>query len=395
MIKKISTIVFSVALLLSLSSPLAAQPESIDYSFICHGYMKPISAEDIDPENIKAEFFVATSNGFRKSMVKNLKKTSINEVFPNVYWYGRSFETETVAYLYERVIHQIDLDALSFLIKLMRNENHQTSTDAMSAIAFIHFQISAPDDVKRGIELINSALKGNDSYPASIFWGRALAMGGPYTGKEINTAIIYLEAAGSIPAKRDYERKEFDKLNDMGVHTQTIMYLLENIPNIPLRQDYENHIVVATEVMKLQQDYKTNFINSAYYVNAEKKLAAEFLSIFESTRIKNLHLLEPNKRTSVLTIDILLSRQDSLVQKIALLNKDDQNYQALILQLFNHNTALHQTLNDQQYMLLNAFFGSFKEPFPKNVVPIMMLRQTQLALARSCSLKQSWNKLLK
>lgn len=383
------------ALLASLLYALALLPaaQAVNMNAVCQQYVEPVAAKDIDPENLRAEFSAASASSLRQRLAEQLKKTAINDVFPDAYWYRRSFETRTVANLYERVIFHLDTDALSFLIKLMQNKHHQFSTDAKAAVAFIHFQLNTPEDIKRGIELIKSAVKGNDSYPAGVFWGRALVLGGAYTERQLGAGMNYLSAAAAIPADRANEQKPFDKLNDQRPHTETILHLFEHVPEMPARQSYESIVPQVMEVMKIQQAYKTEYANAASYINTKKILSDELQSIIKSAPVKDLQLPEPDPRITELPLDRLITRQEALAQKITALGKPEQ-FQSMIQQVVLHNTALQQVLYEQQNMLMGAMMSS-KEDFPKNIAPLKVLMNTQAALARSCSLEQSWNKLLK
>ena len=157
---------------------------------------------------------------------KRLQAPSINPAFPQAHFYARTFETGAVAYLYERAVFQADAGALAMLLRMHENSQPGIRADALAAVAFAHFQWNTPTSKARGLALIEEALKGQGSYPAALFRGRAHIWGGDYVAKNLAAAMAFLAQAGRIPDERQSAGRRLDATNMQDLHAATLRHLL-------------------------------------------------------------------------------------------------------------------------------------------------------------------------
>ena len=180
-----------------------------DASIVCRPYVNFYADEAIDFEIINKEFGFDSHINSKNKLIPILSKT-VNDVFPNVYKFIRSFETDQVAYLYERVIYQSDLKALEIIVKLIKSTDKQLQNDSAVAVAFFHFQLNTESDIKRGMELINQAAS-KENYPGILFKARTYLFDGPYTAKDLNAGLSYLNRTGTISQDLN-QKKIFDSV---------------------------------------------------------------------------------------------------------------------------------------------------------------------------------------
>ena len=256
---------FAIALLVSTCTHAQSDggsPSTKGSPAICKNYVLPIGADDVDLANIQSEFDGLDAAQFQRKLRQQLSTSTLNAVFPNARFFARSFEHRAVGYLYDRVVLQADASALSFLIRLTQSTQAQIRTDALSALAFIHFQMASDSDKERGLQYIQTAIKGLNSYPAVVFWGRAHVWGDPYTEKNLNTAMNFLAAAGRIPNERRQANNRMDPMNSEEAHTQTLKHLMENVPEMPYRSSYESVYAQGMFIMRIQEDHKLQYAKS-------------------------------------------------------------------------------------------------------------------------------------
>jgi hypothetical protein len=364
-------------------------------SSVCNYYITPLKKEELNLSNIQAEFGIANIQEFQKTLAGKLKVAFIADSFPNAQYFSRVFETRTVNYLYDRVIFQADLYALSYLIQLTENTKKQLSTDALSAVAFIHFQLATDVDNQKGVSHIKTAIKGLDSYPATIFWGRAHVWGAPYTEKDLKIAMNYLAAAGRIPGERTKKNNRMDHLNTEEIQGLTLTYMIENFPDMPYREIYEPLLKQLTPALRLQEEFRSQFEKSADFASIDlalKELNAHTLKnetekIFGTSapadslsgwNLLNAHLANQEQIASQVNNTMpLTSSQINALEKFEFLNQKLQ-------------TALAQTERALVFQQMAA-----KEEFPALVKRVKSLNSLQHALSRSCSLSETWQSHLK
>lgn len=353
---------------------------------ICSPYQISITDADIDYSNISKEFVGTEYLQFQKKLIKQIQVSSINPVFPNAYFFARSFETYRIGYLYERIIFQGDMQALSLLIRIASNNQDQVSNDAKSALAFIHFQMNSDVDNQRGIELIKIAIKGLNSYPATLFWGRSHVWGEYYSKKDIKIAMNYLAAAGRIPGERREQKNPIDILNFQDVHTSTLKYLIENVSDMPYKEIYEPLYKQSMEIFNSQQNYKKKYAKSSEFNKIEFSLLDinQFISSAESSK-----LFQIDKSLITTTDWDLLNSTLSKLEEIAkhINSSDSLNSQQkdFVLKIEKLNQKLQNLLVQSEKLLINQMKAS-GDKFPSNVEPLIALRDMQHGLSRSCSL---------
>ena len=384
-----------VLILLFVSICEAAQSDDLKQTSeknlaICSPYIVPIAANEIDYSNISKEFQGSDSSQFQQKFIKQLQTPSINVVFPNAYIFDRSFETYIVGYLYEKVIFQADMKALSTLIKLSEGNQDQVSNDAKSAIAFIHFQMNTDIDNQRGIDLIKIAIKGMGSYPAVVFWGRSHIWGEYYSKKDLKIAMNYLAGAGRIPGERREQNKSMDILNTQDIHTSTIKYLIENVPDMPYRETYEPIYAQGMEIINLQLEFKKNYSKSIEFKNIEITLA-DLNQLLSGVNVNKLFEVDKSLITASdwNLLNSILNKLDDIAKKINSSTASNAQQKELLLKIEKSNQKLQILLAQSAESLITQLKTS-NEKFPQNVKALLALRSTQNGLSRSCSVSDTF-----
>ena len=249
---------FPVASLLAMSAQAQA-PSASPQTAACTPWVVQADASMRDTANLPAEFGTASVAEFQAEWRKRLQAPSINPAFPQAHFYARTFETGAVAYLYERAVFQADAGALAMLLRMHENSQPGIRADALAAVAFAHFQWNTPTSKARGLALIEEALKGQGSYPAALFRGRAHIWGGDYVAKNLAAAMAFLAQAGRIPDERQSAGRRLDATNMQDLHAATLRHLLAYEPDAPSLNFYEGPMKSAQEIEDLQDKFRAQF----------------------------------------------------------------------------------------------------------------------------------------
>lgn len=357
---------------------------------ICNNHVLAIGADDVDVQNIPAEFGGIDAHRFQAMLRQQLNASALNTVFPNARFFSRSFEHRAVAYLYDRVVLQADVSALSFLIRLSESTQTQIRTDSLSALAFIHFQMASNADKQRGLELIQTAIKGLNSYPAVVFWGRAHVWGDSYAEKNLNTAMNFLAAAGRIPGERKQQNNRMDPLNTEEVHTLTLKHLIENVPEMPFRSSYEPVYAQGMAIMRLQEDFKLQYPKTSEF-NPVAQALQELEALLHAPALAEAFDV-PHSKSSAEGWEQLnraLSHQEQLAQRVHGATALNAAQKELLNKLEPLNQKLQTALMQSQRVLISQLMGS-KEEFPRNIKALKSLTAVDHGLSRSCSLSATW-----
>ena len=356
----------------------------------CKNYTVPITNDDVDLPNIQAEFGGLVAGQFQQKLRQQLNAAPLNKVFPNARFFARSFEHWVVGYLYDRVVLQADILALSYLIRLKQSTNVQIRNDAFAALAFIHFQMDNSADNQRGLEYIQTAIKGLNSYPAVVFWGRSLVWGETYSVKNLNTAMNFLAAAGRLPQERQEQNVRIDPLHTLEVHTQTLMHLMANVPDMPYRDIYEPVFEQGMAITRIQEDYKQQYAKSNDF-RAVTQVLQEFDTLLGSPEMAQA--FEQSKTSSTTPgwdkLIATLGHQEQVAQRIHGPDTLNTAQKGMLVKLETLNQKLQTALVQSQRGLVFQLMNS-KEEFPQKIKAVKSVSLIENSLSRSCSLSATW-----
>ena len=356
----------------------------------CKNYTVLITNDDVDLPNIQAEFGGLVAGQFQQKLRQQLNAEPLNKVFPNARFFARSFEGRAVGYLYDRVVLQADMFALSYLIRLKQSTEVQIRNDALSALAFIHFQMANSADNQRGLEYIQTAIKGLNSYPAVVFWGRSHVWGDTYSETNLNIAMNFLAAAGRLPQERQTQNNRIDPLNTQEVHTQTLMHLIANVPDMPYRSSYEPLYAQGMAIMRIQEEYKQQYAKSNNFSSVNQVLqeldtflgSPEMAQAFEQGKTSS-----PTQGWDKLTAT--LTHQEQVAQHIHGPDTLNTAQKGMLVKLETLNQKL-QTALVQSHRGLAFQLMSSNEGFPQKIKAVRSLSLVEYSLSRSCSLSATW-----
>ena len=356
----------------------------------CKNYTVPITNDDVDLPNIQAEFGGLVAGQFQQKLRKQLNAEPLNKVFPNARFFARSFEHWAVGYLYDRVVLQADMFALSYLIRLKQSTEVQIRNDALSALAFIHFQMANSADNQRGLEYIQTAIKGLNSYPAVVFWGRSHVWGDTYSETNLNIAMNFLAAAGRLPQERQKQNNRIDPLNTEEAHTQTLMHLIANVPDMPYRSSYEPLYAQGMAIMRIQEEYKQQYAKSNNFTSVNQVLqeldtflgSPEMAQAFEQGKTSS-----PTQGWDKLTAT--LTHQEQVAQHIHGPDTLNTAQKGMLVKLETLNQKLQTALVQSQRGLAFQLMSS-NEGFPQKIKAVRSLSLVEYSLSRSCSLSATW-----
>ena len=356
----------------------------------CKNYTVLITNDDVDLPNIQAEFGGLFAGQFQKKLRQQLNAEPLNKVFPNARFFVRSFESRAVGYLYDRVVLQADMFALSYLIRLKQSTEVQIRNDALSALAFIHFQMANSADNQRGLEYIQTAIKGLNSYPAVVFWGRSHVWGDTYSETNLNIAMNFLAAAGRLPQERQKQNNRIDPLNTEEAHTQTLMHLIANVPDMPYRSSYESLYAQGMAIMRIQEEYKQQYAKSNNFTSVNQVLqeldtflgSPEMAQAFEQGKTSS-----PTQGWDKLTAT--LTHQEQVAQHIHGPDTLNTAQKGMLVKLETLNQKLQTALVQSQRGLAFQLMSS-NEGFPQKIKAVRSLSLVEYSLSRSCSLSATW-----
>ena len=356
----------------------------------CKNYTVLITNDDVDLPNIQAEFGGLVAGQFQQKLRQQLNAEPLNKVFPNARFFARSFEGRAVGYLYDRVVLQADMFALSYLIRLKQSTEVQIRNDALSALAFIHFQMANSADNQRGLEYIQTAIKGLNSYPAVVFWGRSHVWGDTYSETNLNIAMNFLAAAGRLPQERQKQNNRIDPLNTEEAHTQTLMHLIANVPDMPYRSSYEPLYAQGMAIMRIQEEYKQQYAKSNNFTSVNQVLqeldtflgSPEMAQAFEQGKTSS-----PTQGWDKLTAT--LTHQEQVAQHIHGPDTLNTAQKGMLVKLETLNQKLQTALVQSQRGLAFQLMSS-NEGFPQKIKAVRSLSLVEYSLSRSCSLSATW-----
>lgn len=374
------------------ASPALGQMATGDTSRLpaaCRPYVLPIGQGDFDPANITSTFAAPSVDAFRTQWRQRLDAPPLNPAFPHARAYARSFETPSVAYLYERVVFQADLSALSFIIRLTESTQPSIQNDARAALAFVHFQLDSPEQNQRGLALIQAALPGQGSYPAAVFWGRAQVWGSPYGSVNLQKAMGLLAQAGRVPQERASAGRRVDTLNGEELHTATLRHLLDNVPEMPYRSAYEGLMPEVQKMDRAQDAFQQQLEKSRDLEPVNQALAAIDALLEDAARL-GLGADGPSPvGTGLDRLRAVLVRQEKLAQALVEPMPLRPEQADVLERLRGANEKLQLALDAIQRQLVLAQVSD-RSAFPDNLRRARVLTTLQRGLSRSCSLSMTW-----
>lgn len=357
----------------------------------CTPWVVPVDATLSDPVNVPAAFGSASLGEFQGEWRKRLAAPTLNPAFPHARLYARSFETGAVAYLYERAVFQADPSALAVLIRLQESTLPAIQSDARAALAFIHFQLDTQAGKERGLGLIQEARKGDNSYPATVFWARAHAWGGDYASKNLRTAMGHLAEAGRLADERQSAGRRMDSLNLQEAHAETLRHLLAHEPELPHRSAYEGALASAAQVEKLQFEFMQEFERTSALAAVNKALQ-ELDAVLTSPATASVFRLAPttSRATGFMRLQEVLERQEQVAQAIhGLPPATDDPRQSALAPLKTANEHLVTALEVLNRQILFEQMAD-RSAFPQVLRRVKAMTAIQRGLSRSCSLAVTW-----
>jgi hypothetical protein len=365
-------------------------PQPAPLPAACTPWVVPVDAQLADTNKLAAAFGSASLAEFQADWRKRLATSSADPVFPHARVYARSFETGAVAYLYERAVFQADPSALAALVRLQESTVPSIASDAMAALAFIHFQRNTEASQAQGLALIQQARRGDSSYPATVFWGRANAWGGGYATQNLAAAMNFLAQAGRLPGERQAAGRRMDALNLQELHASTLRHLMANEPQLPHRNVYENLVAQANQIDQMQVAFTRQFEGTAALAatnlalqNLEAVLAAP-----ATTRAFRAVLATP-RASGFARLSQVLEGMEDIAQDVHSLPVIAPAQRATLDPLRTTNEGLIQALDALSRQLVSEQMAD-RASFPQIVRRVQALTAVQRGLSRSCSLAVTW-----
>ena len=367
-----------VATLLALGAHAQA-PSASPLSATCKPWVVVADASVRDTANLPAEFGTASVAEFQAEWRKRLEAPSLNPAFPHARLYARTFETGDVAYLYERAVLQADAGALAMLLRLHESSQPGIRADALAAIAFAHFQWNTPASKTRGLALIEEALKGQGSYPAAVFRGRAHVWGGDYAAKNLSAAMGFLAQAGRIPDERQSAGRRLDATNLQDLHAATLRHLLAHEPNAPSLNFYAGPMKSAQEIEGLQGKFRTEF-----------ERAPAFSTLLPALNRLDAALKAPAAvAPGFARLREALAAQERMAQGLYTSTPADAAQAAALAPVQAANEALLNALQGVFRQVINEQMND-RGDFPQILRRVQVINALQIGLSRSCSLAATW-----
>ncbi len=370
----------------ALSQPTQAAP----LPAACTPWVAPVSAELADTSNVAAAFGSASLAEFQADWRKRLATSSPDPVFPHARVYARSFETGAVAYLYERAVLQADPSALAALVRLQESTVPGIASDAMAALAFVHFQRNTEASKAQGLALIQQARRGDNSYPATVFWGRANAWGGGYATKNLAAAMNFLAQAGQLAGDRQAAGRRMDALNLQDLHASTLRHLMANEPTLPHRNVYESLLAQSNQVDQLQVAFTRQFEGAAALAATNRALQnLEAVLAAPATTTAFRAVLSSPRARGFARLNQVLESQEEIAQDIHSLPAIAPAQRAALDPLRTANESLIQALDALSRQLVLEQMAD-RADFPQSVRRVQTITAVQRGLSRSCSLAVTW-----
>ena len=389
--KTLSCALCSVLLLTAVAHAQSteAKPSASPASPICRVHVFDIPRDESQGVGVVAEFLQPDVSSLRARLIQFSDAPALNPVFPHPHFFARSFENRQIGFLYDRVIRQADEQALAQLVQLAQTPDTPQRADAQSALAFVHFALASEANTQRGVALIQAAIKGVNNYPSVVFWGRSLAWGGPYSEKNLKTAMNYLGAAGSIPQSRRDQKTPMDPLNAELVHTLTLEHLIQNEPEMPFRDAYAPMLEQAQPMRKIQATYKTQFERSAAF-KPVNQILGEFKALFgRADLVANWGSRSSRVWSGWEGLQAALANQEQVARQVLAAKAPSASEQTMLASMDALNERLQVALSQLERPLYFQLMSS-NEDFPHSVKAVTTLATVQESLSRSCALSQTW-----